>query len=201
VLAAGDRVVTYATRNFEPYRGIHIFMRAVPEIQRRCPEARIVILGNDEVSYSPKLPPGQTYRQRAINEVGERIDWSRVHFSPGLPFERYLALLQISSAHVYLTYPFVLSWSLLEAMSAGCLIIASRTAPVEEVIRDGENGLLVDFFSPADIAAKVEQALREPQRWAQLRARARADAVAGFDLKTHHLPAHAALVEELGAGR
>jgi glycosyltransferase involved in cell wall biosynthesis len=200
VLAAGDRVVTYATRNFEPYRGTHIFMRAVPEIQRRCPEARIVIVGNDEVSYSPKLPPGQTYRQRAINEVGERIDWSRVHFSPGLPFERYLALLQISSAHVYLTYPFVLSWSLLEAMSAGCLIIASRTAPVEEVIRDGENGLLVDFFSPADIAAKVEQALREPQRWAQLRARARADAVAGFDLKTHHLPAHAALVEELGAG-
>ncbi|OGA68999.1 MAG: glycosyl transferase family 1 [Betaproteobacteria bacterium RIFCSPLOWO2_12_FULL_65_14] len=199
ILTRKDPVVTYMARNFEPYRGIHIFMRAIPEIQKRCPEAHIVLVGNDQISYSAKLPPGQTYRQRAINEVGARIDWTRVHISPGLPYERYLALLQVSSAHVYLTYPFVLSWSMLEAMAAGCLVIASRTAPVQEVIRDGENGLLVDFFSPVEIAARVEEALAEPRKWDEVRARARADVVAGYDLRTRCLPAHVALVQELAA--
>ncbi|HET7133010.1 MAG TPA: glycosyltransferase, partial [Gammaproteobacteria bacterium] len=199
VLTSEDRVVTYTARNFEPYRGFHIFMRALPQILERCPGATVVVVGNDEISYSAKLPPGETYRARALKEVGARIDWSRVHFLPGLPYERYLALLQISSAHIYLTYPFVLSWSLLEAMAAGCLVIGSDTAPVREVVRDGENGLLADFFSPADIAAKVEAALREPQRFAALRRRARADVVESFDLKKRCLPAQIALVEELAA--
>ena len=134
-------------------------MRAIPEIQKRRPKARIVIVGGDEVSYSPRLPPGQTYRQRLLREIEGKADLSRVHFTGRIPYADYLALLRRSSVHVYLTYPFVLSWSLLEAMSAGCLVVGSRTPPVEEVIRDGENGLLTDFFSTEQLAARIDEAL------------------------------------------
>ena len=148
-----QELITYVARNLEPYRGFHVFMRAIPEIQKRRPNARIVIVGGDEVSYSPRLPAGETYRQRLLREIDGKADLSRVHFTGRIPYAEYLELLRRSSVHVYLTYPFVLSWSLLEAMSAGCLVVASRTPPVEEVIRDGENGLLVDFFSTEQIAA------------------------------------------------
>ena len=198
-LTARDQVVTYAARNLEPYRGFHIFMRAVPNILARCPQAKIVIVGDDEVSYSPRLPPGKTYRQRALDEVGPALDPARVYFVQKLPYERYLSLLQVSSAHVYLTYPFVLSWSVLEAMAAGCLVIASRTAPVEEVLRDRENGLLVDFFSPGEIAERVEEALRDAKALRPLRRRARETVVEAFDLKTRCLPQHLALVEGIGS--
>jgi glycosyltransferase involved in cell wall biosynthesis len=146
-------LITYVARNLEPYRGFHVFMRAIPEIQRRRPKARIVIVGGDAVSYSPRLPPGQTYRERMLRELDGKIDLARVSFLGRIPYRDYLALLRRSSVHVYLTYPFVLSWSLLEAMASGCLVIGSRTQPVEEVIAHGVNGLLVDFFSPEKIAA------------------------------------------------
>jgi glycosyltransferase involved in cell wall biosynthesis len=193
--ARNDEVITYAAHNLEPYRGFHVFMRAIPEIQRRRPRARIVIVGGDEVSYSPRLPEGQTYRQRMQRELGDSIDWSRVHFCGRLPYADYLALLRVSSAHVYLTYPFVLSWSLIEALAAGCMVVASRTPPVEEVLVDGENALLADFLSPADIARKVEQALHEPQE--RLRQAARRTAVAGYDLKRVCLPRQLELVQQL----
>ena len=150
---AEEELITYVARNLEPYRGFHVFMRAIPEIQKRRPKARIVIVGGDEVSYSPRLPPGQTYRQHLLREIEGKADLSRVHFTGRIPYADYLALLRRSSVHVYLTYPFVLSWSLLEAMSAGCLVVGSRTPPVEEVIRDGENGLLTDFFSTEQLAS------------------------------------------------
>jgi glycosyltransferase involved in cell wall biosynthesis len=200
VLTRRDQVVTYTARNLEPYRGFHIFMRAVPEILARCPEARVVIVGNDEVSYSPRLPQGQTYKLRALQEVGSRLDPKRVFFLPGLPYEQYLSLLQVSSAHVYLTYPFVLSWSMLEAMAAGGVVIGSNTAPVAEVIRDGENGLLADFFDPKAIAGRVGDVLAEPRRYEALRTRARADVIARYDLRTRCLERHVALAEELGRG-
>jgi glycosyltransferase involved in cell wall biosynthesis len=195
MLSRQDEVVTYVARNLEPYRGFHVFMRAIPEIQRRRPAARVVIVGGDEVSYSPRLPAGETYRQRLQRELGQSIDWSRVHFCGRLPYQDYLSLLRVSSAHVYLTYPFVLSWSLIEALAAGCLVVASRTAPVEEVLVDGENALLADFLSPGDIARKVEQALAQPQE--QLRQAARRTAVEGYDLKRVCLPAQLELVEQL----
>lgn len=201
VLTRRDQVVTYTARNLEPYRGFHIFMRAVPEILESLPEARVVIVGNDDVSYSPRLPQGQTYKVRALQEVGKRLDPKRVFFLPGQPFEKYLALLQVSSAHVYLTYPFVLSWSVLEAMAAGCVVVASDTAPVREVIRDGENGLLVDFFDPKAIARRVAEALADPGRMEPIRARARQEVVERYDLRTRCLEGHVALAEALAQGK
>jgi glycosyltransferase involved in cell wall biosynthesis len=199
VVTPGEReeeeLITYVARNLEPYRGFHTFMRAIPEIQKRRPKARIVIVGGDEVSYSPRLPPGQTYRQLLLREIEGRADLSKVAFTGRIPYAQYLALLRRSSAHVYLTYPFVLSWSLLEAMSAGCLVVGSRTPPVEEVIRHGENGLLTDFFAAEQIASSIDQALSRDHQ--ELRKAARRTVVERFDLKRVCLPAQLELVARL----
>jgi glycosyltransferase involved in cell wall biosynthesis len=188
-------LITYVGRNLEPYRGFHTFMRAIPEIQKRRPNARIAIIGGDEVSYSPRLPEGQTYRDRLLREIEGKADLSRVSFMGRLPYAAYLDVLRKSSVHVYLTYPFVLSWSLLEAMSAGCLVLGSRTPPVEEVIRDGENGLLVDFFSPQGIAARVDEALGMDATL--MRQRARATVIENYDLRRVCLPKQLQLVARL----
>jgi len=199
-LSRGEEIITYAARNLEPYRGFHIFMRAVPELLKRRPKARIVIVGGDDVSYSPRLPEGQTYRRRMLAELEGKIDWSRVHMLPRLAYPEYLSLLRVSSAHVYLTYPFIASWSMMEAMAAECLVIASRVPPVEEVITDGENGLLVDFFSPEGIAARVDEALRAGAAMDPIRRRARQSIVERYDLKRVCLPAQARLIEQLARG-
>ena len=201
IFGPGEPVVTYAARNLEPYRGFHIFMRAVPEIQARNPKAQIVVVGGDRISYSPRLPQGQTYRQRALREIENRFDPARLHFIPRLPYQDYLSLLQVSAAHVYLTYPFVLSWSLLEAMAVGGLVIASRTAPVEEVVRDGENGLLFDFFSPGEIAEHVTAVLEDGRRHAHLREAERKSVREQFDLREICLPRQVAILEGLAERR
>ena len=192
-------LITYVARNLEPYRGFHIFMRAIPEIQKRRPNARIAIIGGDEVSYSPRFPEGQTYRERLLREIDGKADLSRVSFMGKLPYAAYLDVLRKSSVHVYLTYPFVLSWSLLEAMSAGCPVVGSRTPPVEEVIRDGENGLLVDFFSPQGIAARVDEALSMDSTL--IRQRARATVIENYDLRRVCLPKQLQLVGWLSASQ
>lgn len=193
-LTARDEVVTYVARNLEPYRGFHVFMRAIPEIQKRRPRAHVVIIGDTGVSYGQALPGGQTYKQRMLDEVGAKLDMSRVHFLGPVPYETLLRAYQVSSAHVYLTYPFVLSWSMLEAMAAGCAVVASRTAPVTEVVEDRKNGFLVDFFSPSEIAERVDEALEGSSAVAAVRKQARRTIVARYDLKRVCLPAHLKLL-------
>jgi glycosyltransferase involved in cell wall biosynthesis len=105
-----DQVVTYCARKLEPYRGFHVFMRALPKVLKACPRAHVVIVGGDGVSYGRMPADGTSWRQHMLAELGGQLDLSRVHFVGWLPFAQYLAVLQISSAHVYLTYPFVLSW-------------------------------------------------------------------------------------------
>jgi len=155
-LSCKNRVLTYVARNLEPYRGFHIFMRALPEILATDRSAQVVIVGGDEVSYGARpKPPHTSYREQMLAEVGSKLDLTRVHFVGKLPYADYLSLLQISSLHVYLTYPFVLSWSLLEAMSVGCQILASTTPPVTEMMVDRETGFLIDFFDHRNLAAKA----------------------------------------------
>lgn len=194
-LTRQDEVLTYVSRNLEPYRGFHVFMRALPEILRRRPKCHVLIVGGDDVSYGSKLPPGETYRARLLQEVPD-LDLTRVHFFGKLPYQQYLRVLQVSSAHVYLTVPFVLSWSMLEAMSAGCLVIGSRTAPVEEVIRHAENGLLVDFFSGKQLADAIDQVFAAPDQLQSMRDAARATIMEHYPL-SQGISAYRQLLSEL----
>ncbi|WP_044562326.1 glycosyltransferase family 4 protein [Azospirillum sp. B4] len=197
----GDEVITFVNRNLEPYRGFHTFMRALPDLLRRRPQAHVVIIGGDDVSYGTRPKEHPHYRAQYLAEVGDRLDLSRVHFLGKVPYGTFLAALQVSAVHVYLTYPFVLSWSLMEAMAAGCLVVASNTPPVREVVRDGRNGLLVDFFSAEGLAATVAAALENPDRLARLRGRARETIIGRYDLESVCLPQQMRLIEDLADGR
>jgi len=176
-------------------------MRAIPEIQKRRPNARIVIVGGDRVVYGAQAAPGKNHRQMMLEELGDRIDLDRVHFLGVLKYEKYLQLLQVSSVHVYLTYPFVLSWSFIEAMASGCLIIGSSTPPGMGGLEDGVNGLAVDFFSSQQVAERIDEVLSHPDRMRSIRDGARRTAVERFDLKTRILPRWMNLLDDLIAGR
>jgi glycosyltransferase involved in cell wall biosynthesis len=197
VLTRADEVITYVARNLEPYRGFHIFMRALPQLLRRRKRAQVVIVGGDGVSYGAPPPPRSSFREMMLEELGAKVDLTRVHFTGMLDHGSYLNLLQLSSVHVYLTYPFVLSWSLIEAMACGCLIVASSTPPVLEVLEDGKNGLTVDFFSHRKLANRIEEALAAPEQMRALRKAARATALAQFDLKRQVLPRWLRLFDDL----
>lgn len=200
VLDSSAEVITFVNRNLEPYRGYHVFMRALPRLLAARPKAHAVIIGGDGVSYGAAPPPGQSYKQRYLDEVKDALDLSRVHFLGRVPYPRYLEVLRASSVHVYLTYPFVLSWSLIEAMSAGCAVVASATAPVKEVVRDGENGLLFDFFDGEALVDRVGAVLDDPQRLAPMRAAARRTAIEHYDLATVCLPRQLRLIQALVRG-
>ena len=196
-LAAGDEVLTYVSRALEPYRGFHIFLRALPAILKARPGARVVVVGREGVSYGPKPKDAESWKARMLAELGDRLDLSRVHFTGQIPYGDYVRLLQISRAHVYLTYPFVLSWSLMEAMSAGCAIIASDTAPVREVITHGHNGLLVDFFDIAALVDATVAALADPGAARARRQAARATIRARYRIEDC-LPRWITLLESRG---
>ncbi len=183
-LSANDEVVTYVARNLEPYRGFHTFMRAIPELLERRPAARIVIVGGDDVSYGRLPPGGESYRALYSREWSADVDRSRVHFVGRLDYSRYQSLLQISSMHIYLTYPFVLSWSCLEAMSTGCLLLASRTAPVTEVLEHGKNGFLCDFFDYHSMAREAAGLLEHRHEFAAVRQEARQTVIDNFERST-----------------
>lgn len=173
-------LVTYATRGMEPQRGFPQFMRALALLQARRPKLHAVIVGEDRVAYGKKLPEGDSWKKRMLAELD--LDLSRVHFTGQLPRRDYHAVLQASQAHVYLTVPFVLSWSMLEAMSTACPMVVSDTDPVREFIRHGEQGLMVDFHDPSAIASGIERLLEDKAEAARLGAAARETILADYDL-------------------
>lgn len=196
-LTSKDEIITFVNRNLEPYRGYHSFMRALPKILAARPNARVLIVGGDGVSYGAKAPEGKTWKQIFLDEVKSRIDLERVHFLGNVPYPIFTQLLQLSSCHVYLTYPFVLSWSCIEALSTGCLVIGSDTGPVREVIEHGVNGLLVDFFNYEAIADAVIRSLSDPASFIRMRQNARASARDNYDLRSVCLPKQLALIESI----
>ena len=187
-LTRSDEIITFVNRNLEPSRGYHRFMRALPEIMAARPRARVLIIGGSEVSYGAAAPAGQTWHQIFLDEVKEKIDPSRVHFMGRVSYQHYLAVMQLSTVHVYLTVPFVLGWSLLEAMSMGCAIVASDTAPLREAITHGVNGRLVDFFDTPALASNVIELLANREEGHRLGVNARAFACEHYDLRAVCLP-------------
>ena len=152
-------VITFVNRTLEPYRGAHVFIRSIPQLLSQNPDAHIVIVGSTQgVSYGPP-PPQDSWSSIFFSEIEGQYDTSRVHLLGSIPYSDYISVLQRSSAHVYLSYPFVLSWSLLEAMSAGCVIVASATLPITEIIEHEVNGLLFDFFDIDALVSAVSLAL------------------------------------------
>lgn len=188
ILTRADQVVTYVSRCLEPYRGFHVFMRALPRLLQGNKDVQIVIAGGDCVRYSPAPKGPGSYKDALLQELGPDLDLGRVHFVGNLSYPDYLSLLQVSSVHAYLTYPFVLSWSMLEAMAAGCVVLGSKTAPVMEVIEDGVNGFLVDFLDIEGITAKLAALLQDRTNLAHIGAAARETIVKDYDAETSSLP-------------
>ena len=175
-IQAGEQLITYVARDLEPYRGFHVMMRALPAVLRTNKNVRVIMVGGDDVSYGSRLS-SHTWRDHMISEVGPTLDTSRVHFPGKIDYESYIRLLQRSDAHVYLTYPFVASWSLRESLAVGCAIVGSDTAPVREFISHGKTGLLSPFFDPGALADRIGEVLAggpairamrvEARRWAE----------------------------------
>lgn len=191
VLSRNDEVITFVNRNLEPYRGYHVFMRALPDLLKERPNAQIIITGGDEVSYGSRPPKGKTWKQIFIDEVRGRIsdaDWARVHYLGRIPYTDFTAMLQLSTVHVYLTYPFVLSWSVFETMAMQGAIVGSATDPVKEVITHGETGRLVDFFDGAAMVQEVSNLLDDPEQREYLGRNARKLMVERYDLARVCLP-------------
>jgi len=193
-LEEAKEIVTYVARGMEPYRGFPQLIETISILQKERPQCHFVIVGKNRVAYGKSLPDGRSYKEAMLEKFP--LNLNRVHFTDLLPYDEYLAVLQASSVHIYLTRPFVLSWSMLEALSTGCLIVASDTAPVTEVIEDNVNGLLVDFFEPQRISDRVIEALENPTKMTSIRNNARETILKHYDLGKL-LPQHLQWVKDL----
>ena len=180
VLTRDDETVTFVARNLEPVRGFTLLMRALPELLRRRPRAEVVVCGDDGVSYGARPADGRSWREAMLDEAG--FDRRRVHFVGRLERGAYLSLLQVSALHLYLTVPFVLSWSCVEALAAGCLLLGSDVEPVREVVEDGVNGFLAEARDAAALAARAADLLAHRGSLGDVRKRARMGAVQRFEL-------------------
>lgn len=199
-LSRGDEVLTYVARNLEPYRGFHILMRALPAVLEARPGAQVVIVGGHEASYGQVPQDGRTWKEVLLDELRDRLDLSRLHFTGKLPYARLVDLFHVSRVHAYLTYPFVLSWSMVEAMAAGALVVGSDTPPVAEVIADGVTGRLVKFFDVAGWSAALIDALARPEANLPLREAARSRVRERYDLRSVCLPKQIDLLTRLSRG-
>lgn len=198
---AGDEVVSFVARNLEPYRGFHVFMRMLPKLQALRPKAHVLIVGGEGVSYGAAPPGGGSWKQVLLEELEGQLDLKRIHFVGKVPHGVLHDLFRVTACHVYLTYPFVLSWSLLEAMACEAVVVGSDTGPVQEVIRHRQTGLIADFFNTEDLAATVAAVLANPAAHRPLGEAARRQTVEHFDLKTVCLPRQLQLVDQLGASQ
>ena len=196
----GDEVVSFVARNLEPYRGFHTFLRALPLLQKLRPRAHMILVGGEGVSYGPPPAQGGSWKQVLLAELEGQLDLGRIHFVGQVPHPVLHDLFRVCACHVYLTYPFVMSWSLLEAMACGAVVIGSDTPPVAEVISDGVNGLLVDFFSHEALAERVAEVLADPAAYRALALEGRRTVQQHFDLHGVCLPRQLALVDWLAAG-
>ena len=196
-LTRADEVVTYVARNMERARGFHIMMRALPRILADRPKARVLMIGGNETSYGIESSHPQGLRGEMEAELGGSVDWSRVHFLGKVPYEDLCRIIRISRCHIYLTMPFVLSWSLLEAMSMQATVVAADVAPVREAVTHGETGMLVDFFDPDALADQVVDVLANPGSYAHLGPAARAHVRQDYDFLSHCLPEHIAQINAL----
>lgn len=192
----GDEIVTYVARNLEPARGVHIMLRALPRLQKLRPNMRLVVVGGDGVSYGVRPPKGKTFKGMLLKELGDSVDWSRVHFLGPVPYDTLMNLVRLSKCHVYLTVPFVLSWSLLEAMALEKTIVASSVAPVREVMEDGKTGFLFDFFKPLDLAERIADVLGHPDNYRSIGVNARNKVVAEYDFHSVRFPAWKAYMNQ-----
>lgn len=200
-LRAGDEVLSYVSRSLEPYRGFHSFMRALPAVMEARPRAQVVMVGADGTSYGGRPRDANSWKDKMLAELGGRLDLSRLHFLGRVPYADYLALIRVARVHCYLTYPFVLSWSLTEAMAAGAYVVGSDTEPVRELITDGVNGRLVGFFDRDALSAALIRGLAGDPEAAAIRAAARRTITQGYDLASRSLPRQIAWVESQGAMR
>ena len=201
-LDSSKPVITFINRTFERLRGFHIFMRALPSLLAAVPDVEIILVGSDIGSlYGAEPPDGGTWKGFMLSELREKIDSDRVHFIGHISHERLIDVLSISWGHVYYTYPFALSWSLLEAMGCECLILGSDTAPVRDAVTHGVNGILQDFFDVDGLSRSMIHACQEPEKFHHLRTAARASALAKFDRATVGVPGWIREIDRILAGR
>ena len=158
-IPADTKVLTYVSRGFESMRGFDIFMRAAKLITQRMPDVQILVIGTDKIAYGgdENYTDGKTFKQWTLDQ--DAYDLDRIKFVGRVPPDELARTLAATDLHIYLTVPFVLSWSMMDAMSCGAVVLGSDTGPVRDMIRHGENGLLADFFNPEDFADKACQAL------------------------------------------
>ncbi len=192
-------VITFINRNFEPLRGFHIFMRALPALLAAVPDAQVVLIGESESKGYGSVHKDGSWKAVMLAELEGKLDLSRLHFTGRVRHDFMLDALAVSSAHVYYTYPFVLSWSLLEAMASECFVIASDTGPLRDAITDGVNGRLLDFFDVEALSQAMIDACRNPEASLPLRAKARQTVIEKFDRATICQPAWLALLDDVMA--